>query len=91
MPSRRSEKRDTEPYRYLAIEIKRQQGKLFADGVPVRHFSVFSNIWDMDGQGPKSRLTAWSRPSPGVFLRIRLLQSPAIATPPYPIHVLRPD
>jgi hypothetical protein len=61
VPSRRSEKRATQPYRYLAIRIRRQQGELFADGVAVRHFALVSNIWDMDGQA----LLGWHRGKAG--------------------------
>ena len=61
VPSRRSEKRDTQPYRYLAIRVRRQQGELFADGVAVRHFAVVSNIWDMEGQA----LLQWHRGKAG--------------------------
>jgi hypothetical protein len=61
VPSRRSEKRDTKPYRYLTIRIRKQQGELFADGVAVRHFAVVSNIWDMEGQA----LIQWHRGKAG--------------------------
>lgn len=61
VPSRRSEKKDTKPYRYLAIRIRRQQGELFADGAAVRHFAVVTNIWDMEGQA----LLQWHRGKAG--------------------------
>jgi len=57
VPSRTSEKKDTQPYRYIALRLRRQQGELFRDGVSMRHFAVVSNSWDMDGQA----LLEWQR------------------------------
>jgi hypothetical protein len=57
VPSRSSEKKDTQPYRYVAVRLRRQQGELFRDGVSVRHFAVVSNRWDIDGQA----LLEWQR------------------------------
>ena len=37
VPSRASEKKDTQPYRYVAVRLRRQQGELFRDGVSMRH------------------------------------------------------
>jgi hypothetical protein len=48
-PARRNEKKDTQPYRYLAVRIRHQQGELFEDGVSVRHFCVVTNLWEVDG------------------------------------------
>ncbi len=48
-PSRRNEKKDTPPYRYLAVRIRHQQGELFEDGTTVRHFCVVTDLWDMEG------------------------------------------
>jgi len=31
VPARRNEKKDSRPYRYVAIRVKRQQGELFED------------------------------------------------------------
>ena len=61
VPSRKQEKKDTQPYRYLAIRLRRQQGELFEDGVAVRHFAVVSNLWDMEGQA----LLEWHRGKAG--------------------------
>jgi hypothetical protein len=57
VPSRVSEKKDTQPYRYVAVRLRRQQGELFRDGLSVRHFAVVSNRWDIDGQA----LLEWQR------------------------------
>ena len=61
VPSRKQEKKDTQPYRYLAIRLRKQQGELFEDGVAVRHFAVVSNLWDMEGQA----LLEWHRGKAG--------------------------
>ena len=61
VPSRKQEKKDTQPYRYLAIRLRKQQGELFADGVAVRHFAVVTNRWDMEGQA----LLEWHRGKAG--------------------------
>ena len=61
VPYRKSEKKDTKPYRYLAIRVRKQQGELFPDGTAVRHFAVVSNIWDMEGLA----LIQWQRGKAG--------------------------
>ena len=50
VPTRHYERRDSYPYRYVAVRLRRQQGELFRDGTSVRHFAVVSNRWDMEGQ-----------------------------------------
>ncbi len=50
VPGRKYEKKDAQPYRYLAIRVRRQQGELFEEGVKARHYAVVSNNWDM-GRG----------------------------------------
>ncbi len=61
VPSRETEKRDTQPYRYVAIRVRGAQGVLFADGATVKHFAVVSNDWEMDGQA----LLEWHRGKAG--------------------------
>ncbi len=61
VPTRQYERRDSQPYRYLAIRVRRQQGELFEDGTMVRHFAVVSNRWDMEGQA----LLEWQRGKAG--------------------------
>jgi hypothetical protein len=50
VPSWRSERKNAEPYRYVAVRLRRQQGELFRDGTSVRRFAVVSNRWEIDGQ-----------------------------------------
>jgi hypothetical protein len=60
-PSRRVEKRDLEPYRYLAIRIRSPQGLLFSDGTGVKLFAVVTNDWEMGGR----ELLEWQRGKAG--------------------------
>ena len=50
MHAQRYERKDSQPYRYLAVRLRRQQGELFGEGAAVRHFAVATNIWDMEGK-----------------------------------------
>jgi len=63
VPSKKNEKKDAQPYRYLALRVRRQQGELFGDGVSVRHFAVVSNIWEMDGRA----VLEWHRGKAGTI------------------------
>ena len=61
VPSRSVEKRELEPYRYLAIRIRSPQGVLFSDGTGVKLFAVVTNDWQMGGQ----ELLEWHRGKAG--------------------------
>lgn len=63
VPSRKTEKKDTKPFRYVAVRLRRQQGDLFGDGSRVRHFAIVSNIWEMDGKA----LLEWHRGKAGTI------------------------
>lgn len=66
VPSKKKERKDAKPYRYLAVRLKKKQGELFGDGVSVRHFAVVSNIWEMDGRA----LLEWHRGKAGTIERV---------------------
>lgn len=66
VPAREYEKKDSRPYRYLAIRVRRQQGVLFEDGVSVRHFAVVTNLWDMEGR----KLLEWQRGKAGTIEQV---------------------
>jgi hypothetical protein len=80
VPKRQYEKRDSQPYRYLAIRVRRQQGELFEDGVKTRHFAVVTNIWDMDGQ----KLLEWQRGKAGTIEHIHHILDNELAGGVYP-------
>jgi hypothetical protein len=63
VPSEKSEKKDTQPLRYVAIRIRKRQGQLFEDGSRVRHFAVLSNRWELTS----GRLIEWHREKAGTI------------------------
>jgi hypothetical protein len=63
VPTKKNEKREAKPYRYVGVRLRRQQGELFGDGASVRYFAVVSNIWDMDGRA----LLDWHRGKAGTI------------------------
>ncbi|MFC1999847.1 IS1380 family transposase [Chloroflexota bacterium] len=63
VPSRKNERRDSKPFRYVAVRLSRLQGELFGDWNRVRHFAVVSNIWDMGGK----ELLEWHRGKAGTI------------------------
>ena len=66
VPSQVSEKKDSLPYRYLVIRVRRQQGELFEDGTQVRHYAVVTNLWEMEGQA----LLEWQRGKAGTVEQV---------------------
>jgi hypothetical protein len=47
VPSEKTEKKDLQPLRYVAIRIRKKQDELFDDGSAVRHFAVLPNRWEL--------------------------------------------
>lgn len=80
IPSRRYENKNSQPYRYVAVRIKHQQGELFEDGVKVRHFAIVSNIWGVDGQ----KLLEWQRGKAGTIEHIHHVLDNELAGGVYP-------
>lgn len=66
VPCREYEKKDSQPYRYVAVRVRRQQGDLFEDGTSVRHYAVVTNLWEMEGQA----LLEWQRGKAGTVEQI---------------------
>jgi hypothetical protein len=66
VPYREYEKKDSQPYRYIAIRVRRQQGEFFEDGSKVRHYAVVTNLWEMEGQA----LLEWQRGRAGTIEQI---------------------
>jgi hypothetical protein len=63
VPGEKSEHKDTQPLRYIAIRIRQRQESLFADGSKVKHFAVVTNIRDWKA----GRLIEWHREKAGTI------------------------
>ena len=63
VPSEKTEKKDLQPLRYVAIRMRHKQGELFEDGSAVRHFAVLSNRWELK----PARLIEWHREKAGTI------------------------
>lgn len=61
VPGEKSEHQASQPLRYVAVRVRKQQGELFADGRAVRHFAVLSNVWEWKPE----KLIAWHREKAG--------------------------
>lgn len=63
VPGEKSEHKDTQPLRYVAIRIKSRQRDLFSDGSASKHFAVVTNIRDWKA----GRLIQWHREKAGTI------------------------
>lgn len=63
VPGEKSEHKDTQPLRYIAIRIRQRQESLFADGSKVKHFAVLTNIREWRA----GRLIEWHREKAGTI------------------------
>jgi len=63
VPGEKSEHKDTQPLRYIAIRIRQRQESLFADGSKVKHFAVVTNL----GEWKAGRLIEWHREKAGTI------------------------
>lgn len=80
VPSRRLEKKDSQPYRYVGVRLRRQQGELFIDGNSVRYLAVVSNIWEMPGQA----LLRWHRAKAGTIEHVHHVLKSGLGAGVYP-------
>jgi hypothetical protein len=80
VPTRHYERKDSYPYRYVAVRLRRQQGELFRDGTSVRHFAVVSNRWDMEGQA----LLEWQRGKAGTIEQVHHILANELAAGIFP-------
>jgi hypothetical protein len=61
VPGEKSEKKDAQPLRYVAIRIRKKPGELFDDGSRVRHFALLTSRWELKAP----RLIEWHREKAG--------------------------
>jgi hypothetical protein len=80
VPARHYESKNSYPYRYVALRLRRQQGELFSDGTSVRHFAIVSNIWDMDRQA----LLEWQRGKAGTIEQVHHILTNELAAGVFP-------
>jgi hypothetical protein len=80
VPSRSTEKRGAQPYRYLAIRIRSPQGVLFNDGTKVKTFAVVTNDWEMEGR----ELLEWQRGKAGTVEHVNRVIKDELAGGVYP-------
>lgn len=80
VPARHYESKNSYPYRYVVLRLRRQQGELFRDGTNVRHFAVVSNRWDMDGQA----LLEWQRGKAGTIEQVHHILANELAAGVFP-------
>ncbi|MDP6511165.1 MAG: transposase [Dehalococcoidia bacterium] len=80
VPARKYEGKESRPYRYLAIRLRRQQWEFFEDGAQVRHFAVVTNLWDMEGQ---ARLE-WQRGKAGTIEQVHHILVSELAAGVFP-------
>jgi hypothetical protein len=80
VPSRKSERRDAQPYRYVAIRVRQPQGRLFGDGNEVKHFAVVTNDWLMEGQA----LLTWQRGKQGTIEQVHRVLKDELGAGVYP-------
>jgi hypothetical protein len=80
VPTWHYERKDSQPYRYVAVRLRHQQGELFKDGTSVRHFAVVSNIWDMDGR----ELLEWQRGKAGTIEQVHHILANELAAGIFP-------
>jgi len=79
---RRHEKKDTRPYRYVAIRVRQPQGELFHDGNSIHHYAIVTNRWEMEG----SKLIEWQRAKAGTVEQVHHVLVSQLAAGVFPSY-----
>lgn len=80
VPERKCERRDSQPFRYLAIRLRPPQGRFFSDGTDVKLFAVVTNDW----QTPARELLEWQRGRAGTVEHTHRMLKDELAAGVYP-------
>ena len=80
VPSRTTERKDSVPYRYVAIRVRPPQGILFGDGERVRHFAVVTD----DRDTPGGALITWHRGKQGTIEHVHRIVEDELGAGVYP-------
>ncbi len=80
VPGRQNEHKNTKPYRYVAVRIRKAQGTLFGDGSTVKIFAVVSNDWETRGRA----LIEWHRGKAGTVEHVNRVLKDELAGGGYP-------
>jgi hypothetical protein len=80
VPTRAPERKDRQPYRYLAVRVRPPQGILFGDGERVRHFALVTNDWQTHG----GELITWQRGKAGTIEHAHRILKDELAAGVYP-------
>ena len=80
VPTRSYERKDSQPYRYVAIRVRPPQGILFGDGERVRHFAIVTN----DLETPGGDLITWHRGKQGTVEHAHRILKDELAAGVYP-------
>jgi hypothetical protein len=80
VPERKYERRDSRPFRYLAIRLRPPQGRFFSDGTDVKLFAVVTNDW----QTPGRELLDWQRGRAGTVEHTHRMLKDELAAGVYP-------
>jgi hypothetical protein len=63
VPGEASEKKDSQPLRYVGLRLLKPQGSLFADGTDRKHHAVVTNLAEREWKG--DRVLEWHREKAG--------------------------